>query len=93
MIDLKKSWDVMYRYKDPIILIGSAMLACFALGLWLGFTIATPKQTDQKIIRAFAVELHRECNKAEVKGLKRAMAQDANCRKLSEWAEKRIGGK
>ena len=66
MIHLKKSWVV--RYKEPLILIGSVMLASFAFGLWLGFTIAAPKQTDRQIIQAFAIELHRECNKAEHNG-------------------------
>ena len=93
MIYLKKSWDVLYPYKDPAIVWGSLILAILGLTFYAGFMLAVPKQTDNRIIDAFAVELHRKCNEAEIKGLKNIRAHDTNCRKLSEWAEKRIKGK
>lgn len=84
---------MMVRYKDPILVWACVITISLVLGFSAGMNFMKPAQTDRQAVRIFLLDLEAECGKGDAKGFQRIAEQVRNCKKLSEWAEKRIMGK
>ena len=84
------------KYKDPIILVASLVMAGLAIGIYLGFLIFSPRQNDERIVQDFIIELQGRCNGDVIPeriGEKRTIRAQHECHRLAAWAENRIWGR